>query len=207
MAQPGKTNKKINLLGCTFFLHPEVYEPAEDSILLATNQKVKPNNRVLDLGTGCGIQGIIAAKKGARVVSTDINPFAIDLAKINASFNGVRDMMEFRIGDLFEPVRGELFDVILFNPPYLPRDPREGDSWLEKSWNGGEKGRNLIDRCIDNAGYQLVDGGSLELVQSSIADIDKTMKRLTRKRFVAKVVAEKKIPFEKLVVIVAVKTG
>ena len=205
MARMGRTTKKISLLGCTFFLHPEVYEPAEDSILLATNQRLEPQSRVLDLGTGCGIQGIIAAKKHSKVVSTDINPFAVELAEKNASLNNVRDMMEFRLGDLFEPVKGEIFDVILFNPPYLPRDPDERVGWLEKAWDGGKSGRSLIDRCIDKAGNHLVVGGHLEIVQSSIADIDKTLERLTRKGFMVEVVAEKKIFFEKLVVMVAVK--
>src|SRR5688572_18246060 len=71
---------------------------------------------VLDLGTGSGIGAVFAARKGASVVAVDINPEAVRCARINALLNHVDERIDVRLGDLFEPVRGEEFDLVLFNP-------------------------------------------------------------------------------------------
>ena len=72
----------------------------------------------LDLGTGCGIQALLAAKHSARVVATDVNERALAFAAFNAALNGI-DVVEFRQGDLFEPVAGERFGLLVANPPYV----------------------------------------------------------------------------------------
>lgn len=74
-------------------------------------------HKTLDLGTGCGIQGLLCAGHSRRVVSTDINPRALNIAAFNAALNGI-DNIEFRTGSLFEPVAGETFDLITMNPPF-----------------------------------------------------------------------------------------
>ena len=81
--------------------------------------------RVLDLGTGSGINAIFAARLGGKVVATDINPEAARCAHINALAHHLESQLETRVGDLFEPVPGERFDVILFNPPYYRGGPRD----------------------------------------------------------------------------------
>ena len=97
-----------------------------DSSLFAAviGKEIKPDEFVLDLGTGSGIQGITAAKQGARVVSVDINPEALKCAKENAVKHVVSDKIEFRQSDLFASVP-EKFDVILFNPPFRWFKPRD----------------------------------------------------------------------------------
>jgi release factor glutamine methyltransferase len=65
-----------------------VYEPSDDSFLLADNIRVKEGERVLDMGTGCGIQGIVAAKTGGVVTSSDTSDAALKCAKKNALLNG-----------------------------------------------------------------------------------------------------------------------
>ncbi|WP_456434754.1 HemK2/MTQ2 family protein methyltransferase [Methanopyrus sp.] len=103
-----------------------VYSPAEDSFLLVEHQGVSGSERVLDVGTGCGIQGLSAAAEGCEVVATDVNPAAVHCAMWNSRLNGLD--VDVREGDLFDPVLGERFDVVLFNPPYLPgRELPEGD--------------------------------------------------------------------------------
>ena len=78
----------------------------------------RPVASALDVGTGCGVQALLAARHARRVVAVDLNPRALRLARINAALNGVGHV-EFREGDLFEPVEGERFDLIVANPPYV----------------------------------------------------------------------------------------
>jgi HemK-related putative methylase len=83
---------------------------------------------VLDMGTGSGVCAIAAARCARRVVAVDINPAAVRCARINALLNRMEDRVEVRQGDLFAPVAGERFDLILFNPPFVlgtPRDDRD----------------------------------------------------------------------------------
>jgi release factor glutamine methyltransferase len=79
---------------------------------------------VLDLGTGSGVLAVAAARTARSVVAVDINPAAVRCARINALLNGVEDRVEVREGDLFDPVAGERFDVVLCNPPFYRGEPR-----------------------------------------------------------------------------------
>ena len=190
----------------TFEVFEEVYEPAEDSFLIADAVKevVKLEDDVLDAGTGCGLLAVVAAKKAHKVVATDLNPHAVECARLNARKNGLAGNVEVRLGDLFQPVLNtEKFDLILFNAPYLPSAPDDQKTWIERAWAGGPTGRLLIDRFIVEAPLQLKRNGKMLLAQSSLADIDKTLRKLSEKRLVARIVAEKKEPFEKIVVIQA----
>lgn len=187
-----------------FEIWEDVYEPAEDTFLIADalKQVAQPWNAVLDIGTGCGILAIIAAKKTDKVVAVDANPHAVACARRNAENNNVAPRVDVRQGSLFQPVRKtEKFDVIVFNAPYLPSSPEEGKTWLERAWAGGPKGRRLIDQFIAKASEYLKKEGKLLLVQSSLADIDKTLEMLYERGFQATVIAERKEPFEKIVVL------
>jgi release factor glutamine methyltransferase len=78
---------------------------------------------VLDLGTGSGAMALALAheKPLARITATDLSPLALEVARQNAEVLGAGESVRFLEGDLFEPVRGELFDLIVSNPPYLAR--------------------------------------------------------------------------------------
>ncbi|HET9862022.1 MAG TPA: methyltransferase [Steroidobacteraceae bacterium] len=83
---------------------------------------------VLDMGTGSGVCALMAARHAARVVAVDISRAAVRCAHINAVLNQLEDRIDLRHGDLFEPVSGEQFDMVLFNPPFLlgaPADERD----------------------------------------------------------------------------------
>jgi len=159
---------------------------------------------VLDIGTGCGIIAIIAAKKAKRVIATDVNPHAIKCAKHNAEANEVVSKVDMRQGDLFQPLRkNERFNLIVFNAPYLPSFPLEQNTWIGRSWAGGSSGRHIIDRFIEKAPRYLKRNGRILLVQSSLANIDETLKEFREAGLRSQVVAEKKVAFETIVVVQA----
>ncbi len=198
-------SKKVFFADYVFDVGADVYEPAEDSFFFAENMRIKRDEYVLDMGTGCGILGIVAAEKASRVVAIDINPYAIRYAKENAEVNCVRDKLSFVQGDLFTPLRSqEQFDLIIFNAPYLPEEPFESGSWLERAWNGGKIGRQVIDRFIRNASEHLKEAGRVLLMLSTITGINTTLLKLRESGFDAKVAAKLELPlFETLALLEA----
>lgn len=198
-----KYPKRLFIRGYAFLVDEKVYEPAEDTFLLVEYLKVE-EEVVLDVGTGCGVLAVLAAKKARKVVATDINPYAIKCAKKNAKKNRVEDKIEFRLGDLFQPIGpDETFDLILFNSPYLPSQPYEERTWVGKSWAGGLNGRKVIDRFISNAPEFLKSDGKISLVQSSLSDIEKTVDIFGKSGLKARVVAKVEFPFERIALIEA----
>jgi len=205
MKSPEKSMKKVFFNDCTFYVSQKVYEPAEDTFLLAENLVVDENDIVLDVGTGCGILGILAAKKAKKVVATDINPYAVSCVQMNARQNGVLAKIDIRLGNLFEPIKpNEKFDVIIFNAPYLPTSESEKKSWIGKAWAGGQGGRDIIEPFVSEVPKYLKEKGRIFLVQSSLSDVDKTIRRFKESGLDAAIIAEKKFPFETIVVIRAV---
>jgi SAM-dependent methyltransferase len=99
-----------------FLLRPEVRPPTINGVYLLELSKVNEGEEVLDIGTGSGIHAIFAAETAKRVVATDIYAPAIENAITNARLHGVEEKIDFRVGDLFEPVKeGEKFDVFFVN--------------------------------------------------------------------------------------------
>ncbi|MEE9564548.1 MAG: HemK2/MTQ2 family protein methyltransferase [Candidatus Hydrothermarchaeaceae archaeon] len=181
--------------GVRLSLCPKVYRPSDDSFLLADNVRTKENERVLDMGTGCGIQGIIASKIGATVTSSDISEEALKCARKNAELNGTD--ITFVKSDLFGDIEEE-FDLIMFNPPYLPTEPLDYDDELKTSWDGGDTGREITDRFIEGLKDHLTKNGRVLLIQSSISMPEKTLELFGQCGVSCKVVDEKPLFFEKL---------
>lgn len=119
--------------GRPFLVLPGVFNPklfrTGELLARAVNTAMVPaGSTVLDVGTGSGAAAVVAAERAGRVVAVDLNPDAVRCARINAILNGVDDRVDVRHGDLFAPVQGERFDLVLFNPPYFygaPQDPLE----------------------------------------------------------------------------------
>jgi 16S rRNA (adenine1518-N6/adenine1519-N6)-dimethyltransferase len=201
-----KNSEKMFFGDCSFLVSNDVYEPAEDTFLLAENLAVEEGDVVLDMGTGCGILGVLAAQKAGKVVAVDVNPYAVECATINAEINGVAAKMDIRRGTLFNAIKqDEKFDVIIFNPPYLPSKANNQRTWIERAWSGGSTGRTFIDKFISEAPNHLKEGGRILLVQSSLSNIDETMQKLEEARFRVNVIAERKVAFERIVVVKAEK--
>ncbi len=199
-----KSVRKIFFKDYTFLIDENVYAPAEDTFLLAENLRVYEGEFVLDMGTGCGILAVLAAEKADEVLAVDINPYAIRCAKKNAEINRVADKVEFLLGDLFEPIKPKgIFDLIIFNAPYLPSEIGEEKSWIGKAWAGGKTGRKVIDRFISGAPNFLRPNGRIMLVQSSLSNVNESLDAFNKLGLNAKVIAETKVPFEKIVLIEA----
>ena len=155
-----------------FDVYDNVYEPAEDSYLFAENLDVNDTAEVLDVGTGCGILGILAAENAANVICVDLNPYAIQCAKHNSALNNLRGNMTFLQASLLDAFNEKaLFDLILFNAPYLPSEENEKESWIERAWAGGLNGRQVIDRFIVQAPSHLKPNGRILLMQSNVQNI------------------------------------
>lgn len=134
-----RNTSTMSYLGRTLTILPDVFAPTPMSDLLgnAVLKEVKASDRVLDMGTGCGVNAILAAGKAQNVVGVDINPQAITCAKQNAVQNHVADRIDFHQSDIFENVEGN-FDLIVYDPPFrwfAPRDQLEA-AITDKNYEG-----------------------------------------------------------------------
>ncbi len=138
-----------------------VYPPSEDTHLLLEAVDARPAEAFLEVGAGTGLVALHAART-CGVVATDVNPEAVRLCRRNARRNGV-PLAVVRT-DLFGGLRGQ-FDVIAFNPPYLPGEATDG--WLERAWSGGTDGNRVILRFLEEARVHLAQEGRIYLLVSS----------------------------------------
>ena len=166
-----------------------MYEPREDSFLILKHIRdyVKKKDKVLDVGTGTGILAKEALKYAKEVVANDIDKKLINkLAKNNTS------KLKFIQSDLFSNIK-EKFNLILFNPPYLPSQKIK-----DKKIDGGKNGTEIIERFLRQAKNYLKKNGKILLLCSSL---NKNINRLFKKyKYKAKKIDEKKMFFEKLYV-------
>ena len=167
-----------------------IYQPAEDSLLLEKFvKKYSKGKKVLDMGSGSGIQALAALNFGAReVLAVDIDIEAVKSLK-KKRLNVLRS-------DLFENVIGR-FDLIIFNPPYLPFDLRE-NSESALATSGGEKGDEIIVRFLSKASDFLTENGRILLVVSSLTPLDRINKIIRRNVFKKRVLAREKFFMEEL---------
>jgi predicted RNA methylase len=123
------------------------------SLVLATMTPRRPIRSALDLGTGSGIQSFMAAVHSEHVVATDFNDRALAVSRFNAQLNGLSNV-EFRDGDMFEPVAGETFELIVSNPPFII-SPENRHLFL----NSGLDGDDICRRIVREAPAFLTEGG------------------------------------------------
>ena len=182
-----------------------VYIPSDDTFLLAENLEIKEGQSVLEIGTGSGLVSMYASLLSDDVTATDINYNALELAEKNFKLNNI-NTIRLEFGDLFEPVKNEKFDVILFNTPYLPTDSDDiiNDD-LNYAFDGGLDGRKVIDRFINDVSNHLNDKGIVQIIQSSLSDNDRTLHMFDSNGFIAEIAESEKFFFEEIVLINAYK--
>ena len=174
-----------------------VYQPAEDSALLtkAAIDDLNAPQHVLEVGTGSGwVAEQVASETNARVVGSDLNPHACQQAR-ERGIDTVR-------ADLLTPFVADSFDVILFNPPYLPTEPdNEWDDWMEHALSGGTDGRRLIVPFLDDVGRVLTADGAVYLLVSSLTGYEIVVDLAEDAGFEATEIAQESYPFEVLSVL------
>ena len=198
--------RKFRFAGFTFLVADKVYDPAEDSFLLAEYLLTLSGKfvRALDVGCGCGLLTVLLAKIASEVYAVDLNPMAVVNTVLNATLNDVYAVVHPLTCDLTSAFSVHTqFNLIVFNPPYLPVKD-EGE--LELSWSGGLEGREVIDRFLEEVASYLAPGGMLLMVNSSLCKPAKTLRALRLSGFKVEVVKKVKIPWEELYLVKAVKS-
>jgi release factor glutamine methyltransferase len=173
----------------------EVYSPKEDTYLLlkAALSEAGPKDITLEIGCGSGLISRVLAAKVERLLVTDINPYAARMAKAEG--------IEVVRADLFHGIKGK-FDLILFNPPYLPTKKEERTSqWINYALDGGESGRETIDRFLKDLKDHLRPGGRALLLISSLTGLSAVQENAWAEGLKASEVVSKKCFFEKLYVL------
>ena len=161
-----------------------IYGPAEDSYLISKYIKnYSRNKKILDMGTGSGILAREALKYTKKVTVSDINEECLKNLK------RIRTIKS----DLFENIKGR-YDLVTFNPPYLPRDKKEDDE-SALSTSGGEKGYEVLERFIRELRHHLNRNGKALIVFSSLTKKRKVNSILKKNNFRYELLEEKKIPF------------
>jgi HemK-related putative methylase len=182
-----------------FLVTPSVFNPKlpRTGAFLAAQldaRIVAPDAQVLDMGTGSGVCAVFAALLARRVVAVDINPAAVRCASINAALNGVQHRMEARHGDLFAPVAGEHFDLILFNPPFLRGRPRDD---RDRAW----RSLDVAERFAVGLREHLAPGGAALVVLSSFGGSRPFLEEFRRQRLRVTVLAAKRLLTERIAVL------
>jgi len=176
-----------------------IYQPAEDSYLLSkeikTNLKNQKNKNlsILDMGCGSGIQAKTCKELGfENIITADINPEVIKHLK-QQKFNVIQS-------DLFSNINNKnKFDIIIFNPPYLPEDKREPkDSKIATT--AGKKGYEIIIKFLSQAKSHLAKDGTILLLFSSLSQPKVILNKAKQLKYTTKVLDSQKLSFEELYV-------
>ncbi len=157
----------------TLTVNPGVFAPTYTSRTLAEALEIGSDDTVIDVGCGSGVLSFVAARLGAKqVIGCDLSPAAVDAAKQNALRLGLEDRTEFRMGNLFEPVRGEQASVIIGDVSGIPDEIAEVAGWFPDGRAGGPTGAELPAAMLESLRETdcLAPGGRLYLPTGTIQD-------------------------------------
>ncbi|KAJ8955803.1 hypothetical protein NQ318_005344 [Aromia moschata] len=187
--------------------YPEVYDPREDTFLLLDALEMEAGflskfnpTVVVEVGSGSGI--VIAAlavmlRKSCLCMSTDINFTACQATKNTSILNDVS--IECMAMDLLTCFKRKVFDVVVFNPPYVVTESEEiTGHGLNRAWAGGKHGCEIINRLVFDLPDMLSDRGVCYMVllkENKPEEIVEVMKLLC---FVSEIVVQRRIPGEHL---------
>lgn len=185
----------VRVLGKTYDVSRDVFNPKFylTSGFMAEHMDVTPDDDVLDIGTGSGIQAITAGQTARKVIAIDINPEAVRYAEENVRMNGLSDVITVLRGDLFSPLKSQnQFDVIIFTPPYFDGQHK---TMLDLALYDPDK--KLISRFFREAQMYLRKRGYILMVYSSIADPERVLNIAGGLGWQHRIIALKKTPFER----------
>ena len=175
----------------------EVYPPAEDTYLLlkAALAEARSEDRAMEIGCGSGILVWELSSVVQCLIATDINPHALRATRSRA-----RDVPVVRT-DLFRGIKGR-FNLILFNPPYLPFLPEERSGhWIDRALDGGENGRVTVGRFLQELEDHLLPGGRALLLISSLTGLPEVIEMASSLGMQAEAVLSERCFFEQLYVL------
>jgi release factor glutamine methyltransferase len=184
--------------GLSFLVTPSVFNPkvprtGEFLASLLDANLLGEEDEVLDMGTGSGVGAVFAAKYARRIVAVDINPAAVRCAGINTLINGVEDRVDLRHGDLFAPVHGEKFDLILFNPPFVRGAPADD---RDRAWRSSD----VAERFAAGLREHLKPRGSALVLLSTFGDGAHFLQAFCEQGLGVSVFAERRFINERLTV-------
>ena len=199
-----------------------VYYPSDDTYLILDFFKNKINDdffdgkniknvkKILDLGTGTGIIALFLRvikkthlKFKPEIYASDILKASIECAKLNEKSNNVKSEIKFIESDLFNNFPNSLknsFDVVIFNPPYLPSSNLISRVYskekIDYSWNGGKKGIETILKFLDQVSLFINNNFYVYFISSSRADLKELNEQILKKGFKNRIIEKKHIFFE-----------
>ena len=174
-----------------------IYEPSDDSFLLNETliKFLKSKNKnisILDMGSGSGIQVYTCKNLNFNdILAVDIDKIAVD--------NLLKNNLKAIKSNLFKNIKDKKFDLIIFNPPYLPEDSREPID-LKLQTTGGKEGYEIINKFLKDAINFLKISSSILLLFSSLSKPKIILNKAKSLGYNYTLVANKKIPFEELYV-------
>jgi release factor glutamine methyltransferase len=184
MPQPSRTSRS-----------DQVYPVQEDTLLLlgAVIGELKKRDWVLEVGTGSGYIASTVKTIAPKVITTDINPHAIQMARERGVDVVRTDLMDGLCGP---------FDLVICNPPYLPTAEAERiNDWLERALDGGPTGRRVIERFAKEVKRVLSEKGRILLLVSSLTGIETVQELFSYQGFQGKIICKIQIEGEDLVVL------
>lgn len=177
--EAGASERVFDHLGTTIVCPPEVMPITPMSYLLgeAVLAEVSAGERVLDMGTGSGVNAVLAATKGAQVLAVDLNPRSLEAARANVERNSVSALVEIRHSDVFSDVEGS-FDLIVFDPPFRWFKPRD---WVETAM--ADEGYEAMTRFFRQARDHLKASGRMLIFFGTSGDLEYLQGLMTEEGF------------------------
>ncbi len=182
--------RKVCIMGNTYEISEAVFNPKHyyTSEFMARHIHVTPEDIVLDMGTGSGIQAITAARRASRVIALDINPEAARYAWKNVRANAVGNIVSVIQGSLFAPLKGQpAFSVIFFTPPYM-----EGKPCTNFDHALFDPGKKLAEQFFRDAKEHIKPDGYIQMIYSSIADPEQVLRISEQSGWNHRLIATKK---------------
>ncbi len=170
---------------------PTVYPPSDDSQLLleATLKEIRRDDRVLEVGVGSGYVSENIKDKCSFLIATDINPYAVKMAKERG--------IDVILTDIAEGIKGR-FSLILFNPPYLElKECEKGRDWLRIAIDGGEKGVEISLKFLRKVKDLLDENGRIIIISSSL-NFDILKEEIHNLGYEFNIIQSKKLFFEEI---------